>query len=160
MLNLYFCKNLLKMQGKKYLLIGLVFGVIIGWVLGFLRLPYIEKNYSFLLGFIAALVFVSLLLLLLATRNKDFLHGLIGKKTAINTAHRTRTYTIVWTILVGIVVLGGVVVYNNNRSLHLQIQAQKNKIRNWKLQIKKNKNDKANNKRGKTHNKSLLCTIR
>ena len=116
------------MQGKKYLLIGWVFGVIIGWVLGFLRLPYIEKNYSFLLGFIAALVFVSLLLLLLATRNKDFLHGLIGKKTAINTAHRTRTYTIVWTILVGIVVLGGVVVYNNNRSLHLQIQAQKNKI--------------------------------
>jgi uncharacterized protein YjbI with pentapeptide repeats len=116
------------MQGKKYLLIGWVFGVIIGWVLGFLRLPYIEKNYSFLLGFIAALVFVSLLLLLLAARNKDFLHGLIGKKTAISTSHRTRTHTIVWTILVGIVVLGGVVVYNSNQSLHLQIQAQKKKI--------------------------------
>ena len=68
------------MKGKNGLLIGLVFGIMIGWALGFLRLPYIEKNFSFLLGFIAALVFVSLLLLLLATWNRNFLFGLMGKK--------------------------------------------------------------------------------
>jgi hypothetical protein len=54
------------MKRKRYLLVGLVFGAVIGWALGFLRLPYLEKNDSFLLGFISALAFVSLVLLLLA----------------------------------------------------------------------------------------------
>ena len=64
------------MKGKRYLLIGLVFGIMIGWALGFLRLPYIEKNFSFLLGFIAALVLVSLLLVLLNVWNQNLLFDL------------------------------------------------------------------------------------
>lgn len=116
------------MKGKKYLLFGLVFGVILGWVLGFLRLPYIEKNYSFLLGFIAALVLVALLLLLLSVWNRDFLSALIGKKTATTGSDSTRTYSFVWIMPVSIIVFGGVLGYNWYASLQQQIQDQQKKI--------------------------------
>jgi uncharacterized protein YjbI with pentapeptide repeats len=116
------------MKGKKYLLFGLVFGVILGWVLGFLRLPYIEKNYSFLLGFIAALVLVALLLLLLSVWNRDFLSALIGKKTAATGSDSTRTYSFVWIMPVGIIALGGVLGYNWYASLQQQIQDQQKSI--------------------------------
>ncbi len=116
------------MKGKKYLLFGLIFGVILGWVLGFLRLPYIEKNYSFLLGFIAALVLVALLLLLLSVWNRDFLPALIGKKTATIGSKSTRTYSFVWIMPVGIIVLGGVLGYNWYASLQQQIQDQQKSI--------------------------------
>ena len=120
------------MKGKNGLLIGLVFGIMIGWALGFLRLPYIEKNFSFLLGFIAALVFVSLLLLLLATWNRNFLFGLMGKKTLTGDAKSARTRTFIWLILGGVLVLGGVVggltVYRQHESFHLQIRNQAKKM--------------------------------
>ncbi len=116
------------MKGKKYLLFGLVFGVIFGWVLGFLRLPYIEKNYSFLLGFIAALVLVALLFLLLSVWNRDFLSALIGKKTAATGSDSTRTYSFVWIMPVGIIALGGVLGYNWYASLQQQIQDQQKSI--------------------------------
>ena len=116
------------MKGKKYLLFGLVFGVILGWVLGFLRLPYLEKNYSFLLGFIAALVLVALLLLLLSVGNRAFLPALIGKKTATTGSNSTRTYSFVWIMPVSIMVLGGVLGYNWYASLQQQIQDQQKKI--------------------------------
>jgi uncharacterized protein YjbI with pentapeptide repeats len=116
------------MKGKKYLLFGLVFGVILGWVLGFLRLPYIEKNYSFLLGFIAALVLVALLLLLLSVWNRDFLPALIGGQTATTGSNSTRNYSFVWIMPVSIIVLGGVLGYNWYASLQQQIQDQQKSI--------------------------------
>lgn len=121
------------MKGKKQLLIGLIFGVVIGWMLGFLRLPYIEKNYSFLLGFIAALVFIALSLLLLTAWDGDFLHGIISKKTANRSANSTRTYTYIRIIMVGILVLGGVLVYNRNKSFQLKIQDQQNELQELKV---------------------------
>ncbi|MEY3240717.1 MAG: hypothetical protein RIR11_2155 [Bacteroidota bacterium] len=121
------------MKGKKQLLIGLIFGVVIGWMLGFLRLPYIEKNYSFLLGFIAALVFIALSLLLLTVWDGDFLHGIISKKTANRSSNSTRTYTYARIIMVGILVLGGVLVYNRNKSFQLKIQDQQNELQELKV---------------------------
>lgn len=44
------------MYRRKYLFIGLIIGMALGWILGFLRVPYFEKNISFGLGFIAALL--------------------------------------------------------------------------------------------------------
>jgi uncharacterized protein YjbI with pentapeptide repeats len=117
------------MKEKKYLLSGLVFGIAIGWVLGFLRLPFIEKNCSFLLGFIAAMVCATLFLFLLAAWNKQFLYGLIGKKRTTGDYQSTRNHTFVWIILFVFLVLGGILVFRHNTSLVLQIQDHQEKIK-------------------------------
>ncbi len=120
------------MKGKKHLFTGLVVGLIIGWALGFLRLPYLEKNYSFLLGFITALAVVSLVLLLLTAWNKCFLLGLMNKRMVKEDAKNTRTHVFTWAILAGVVVLGGIAVgwtiYRGYESLKLQIQHQDKQI--------------------------------
>ena len=114
------------MKGKRYLFIGLVFGIIMGWALGFLRFPYLEKNYSFLLGFVTALALVSLLLLLVTAWNRTFLPGLAGQETATGDAKSTHTF--IWRTLLGILVLGGVAVgstvYRQHESLQRHIQNQ------------------------------------
>lgn len=120
------------MKGKKHLLIGLVFGIMMGWVFGFLRLPYLEKNYSFLLGFIAALVFISLVLLLLTAWDRNFLPGLMDEKTVTGDSKSTRTRPLIWIMLGGVLVLGAVVgrftVYRQNESLKGQIRNQDKKM--------------------------------
>jgi uncharacterized protein YjbI with pentapeptide repeats len=95
------------MKGKWNLLLILVFGVLVGWALGFLRLPYIEQNYSFLLGFLAGLAAISLALLLLAAWNRPFLPGQVGKKALSGESPKARTRTIIWIILAGVFALGG-----------------------------------------------------
>jgi uncharacterized protein YjbI with pentapeptide repeats len=111
---------------KRQLLIGLVFGIMIGWVFGFLRFPYIEKNASFLLGFIAALVFVSLLLMILNVWNNRFLHSLFAYKEWAGDTKRTPKPILIWMVLTGVIVLGSIVssliIYRQNKSLKLQIQ--------------------------------------
>jgi uncharacterized protein YjbI with pentapeptide repeats len=114
------------MKGKKHLLVGLVFGIMIGWVFGFLRLPYIEKNASFLLGFIASLIFVSLLLMILTVWNSRLLHGLFANKEGVENVKSTPMPILIWMVLSGIVVLGSIVssltIYRQNKSFKLQIQ--------------------------------------
>ncbi len=120
------------MKGKRYLLIGLVFGIMIGWALGFLRLPYIEKNFSFLLGFIAALVLVSLLLVLLNVWNQNLLFDLTRKRLVTGDPQKTRMRPFIRIMLVGILAVGGIVggliVYRQNESFKLQIQNQDKKV--------------------------------
>lgn len=124
------------MKGQKYLLIGLVFGVMIGWALGFLRLPYIEKNFSFLLGFTTALVFVSLILMVLFVWNKPFLDGLIGKKSETEgDSQSPRAYIFIRIMLMGALVLGGVMVYRWNESFKLKIQNQDKKIQEMAVSV-------------------------
>lgn len=50
------------MKGRAYLIIGLLIGGICGWVLGFLRLPLIEKNDSFWLGLLTGISLASVVL--------------------------------------------------------------------------------------------------
>lgn len=120
------------MKGKRYLLIGLLFGIVIGWALGFLRFPYIEKNFSFLLGFMAALAFVSLALILLTAWNKAFLPGLVGKKTITQNSKNTRTHTFIWIILGGVLVLGGV---TSGFAIFRQIESFRHQIQNQDKQL-------------------------
>jgi uncharacterized protein YjbI with pentapeptide repeats len=114
------------MKGKKHLLVGLVFGILIGWVFGYLRLPYIEKNTSFLLGFIASFICVSLLLMILTVWSKRFLHGLLSNKEGERDAQSTHKTILIWMVLTGVVVLGSIVcsliIYGQNKSFKLQIQ--------------------------------------
>jgi uncharacterized protein YjbI with pentapeptide repeats len=127
------------MKGKKQLLVGLVFGILIGWVFGFLRLPYIEKNTSFLLGFIASLIFISFLSLLLTIWNRRFLHGLLSNKEGERDAQRTPKTILIWMVLTGVVVLGSIVssliIYSQNKSFKLQIQNHDNEMQKMKAVV-------------------------
>lgn len=133
------------MKGKRYFLIGSFFGIMIGWALGFLRLPYIEKNFSFLLGFMAALAFVSLLLILLTAWNRKFLSGLMGKKTASGDPKNARRHRVIWVILVSVLVLGGVLsgltVYRRNESFKLQIENRDKTLREMAALVESVKQD-------------------
>jgi uncharacterized protein YjbI with pentapeptide repeats len=127
------------MKGKKHLLIGLVFGIMIGWVFGFLRFPYIEKNASFLLGFIASLVFVSFLLMILPVRNRRSLQGLITNKGVTVDAQSTPKPILIWMVLTGVVVIGsivsGLIVYHQNKSFKLQIQNHDSEMQKMKATV-------------------------
>jgi uncharacterized protein YjbI with pentapeptide repeats len=127
------------MKGKKYLLVGLVFGILIGWVLGFLRLPYIEKNASFLLGFIASLIFISFLFMLLTVRNRRSLQGLISNKGVTGDVPSTPKPILIWMVLTGVVVLGSIVssliVYRQNKSFKLQIQNHDSEMQKMKATV-------------------------
>jgi uncharacterized protein YjbI with pentapeptide repeats len=127
------------MKGKKHLLVGLVFGTLIGWVFGFLRLPYIEKNASFLLGFIASLIFTALLFMLLTVWNKRFLHGLISNKEGERDAQSTDKTILIWMVLTGVVVLGSIVssltIYRQNKSFKLQIQNNDSEMQKMKATV-------------------------
>lgn len=127
------------MKGKKQLLVGLVFGILIGWVFGFLRLPYIEKNTSFLLGFIASLIFISLLSLLLTVWNSRFLHTLFAnKEVRVDASGRPKTI-LIWMVLTGVVVLGSIVssltIYRQNKSFKLQIQNHDSEMQKMKAVV-------------------------
>ncbi len=127
------------MKGKKQLLVGLVFGILMGWVFGFLRLPYIEKNTSFLLGFIASLIFISLLFLLLTVWNRRFLHGLFSNKEGERDAQSTPKTILIWMVLTGVVVLGSIVssliIYRQNKSFKLQIQNHDSEMQKMKATV-------------------------
>jgi uncharacterized protein YjbI with pentapeptide repeats len=127
------------MKGKKHLLVGLVFGILIGWVFGFLRLPYIEKNTSFLLGFIASLIFIALLSLLLTVWNKRFLHELLSNKEGERDAQSTPKTILIWMVLTGVVVVGSIVssliIYRQNKSFKLQIQNHDSEMQKMKAVV-------------------------
>lgn len=98
--------------------------------MGFLRLPYIERNDSFALGFVTALAALCTVAMLLAAWNKGrgFLGGLIGKKTASEHSKNTRFQTVVWIILVGLPLSWGLVrgcmLHRRYKTLEQQVQVQ------------------------------------
>ena len=122
------------MKAKRNLLIGMILSALMGWTLGFLRLPYVEKNFSFLLGFIACLALVSFGLILLFVWNKHaLLIRLIGKDpTTGNSKHTSRTYAFIWIWVSVFIVFGGLVssilIFKQNELVKTQIQHQNKKI--------------------------------
>lgn len=106
-----------------------------GWALGFLRFPYVEKNSSFLLGFIACFAFVSLTLILLFIWKKNsLLVRLISKTPATqNSNNITRSYTVIWILVSAFIVFGGlissVLIYKQNKLFETKTQDQNKRIR-------------------------------
>ncbi|MCC6411967.1 MAG: pentapeptide repeat-containing protein [Saprospiraceae bacterium] len=125
------------MKGKSYLVVGLVLGCALGWILGFLRLPHLEKNASFLLGFSAGLVLFSLVLLLLNVWKSKFLPQ--------PTANAVFPFIRFQTILSGVMVLGSLVFgftfYLQNKAFKQHIQRQDKKMQDmaaWVASVKQN----------------------
>ncbi len=97
------------MKGKRYFIIGCLLSGIIGWTMGFLRLPYLEKNSSsFAIGF--ASCFCLLLLgwmgIIFWKKNKLILQTLDQKADKASSPASSRTYLTIWSLLAIITLLG------------------------------------------------------
>ncbi len=111
---------------KRYLLIGMLLSGILGWILGFLRLPLVDPNFSFLTGFLSCLAFVLIGLLMAFVWNKNaLLLKLIGKATA----GAPKIYLLTWTLLTLFIIAGaaasGFLIYQQKEFLKQQTQQQK-----------------------------------
>lgn len=123
------------MKGKWKLLIGLVLGGGLGWVLGFLRFPFVEKNDSFWMGFLACLAFLLLFFILLYIWNKHrFLVRVLGSggsTQGANAGHKAYASILGLTLL--LVAVGGLVagylIQQQNAQMKSQYQEQEEKIR-------------------------------
>jgi uncharacterized protein YjbI with pentapeptide repeats len=122
------------MKAKRFLLIGLILGGISGWTLGFLRLPYIEKNASFGMGFASCLALVVIAWMLILAWNKNtWLLKMIGKNPyADHSPQPTKNYMLLWILVAGFILLGGSVssflIYRQNQLLQSQAQLQNQKM--------------------------------
>lgn len=135
------------MKAKSYLLIGATLGAIIGWAFGFLRLPYLEKNLSFLLGFITCLAFIALGVMVLFVWNKrSLLRTLIGKNVMIpDIKQTTGTSPLLILRVLGVVMLmvlvGWLTLYRENASLTIQNQKQSKVIKEMSEMLESVKNN-------------------
>lgn len=94
------------MKEKRNLLISIGLSAILGWTLGFLRLPFLEKNFSFLLGFIACLALVLLGLLIGSVWEKNnFLPYLFSKNSDTPNTFTKNTFLAIFTL--SLIVVGG-----------------------------------------------------
>ncbi len=116
------------MKGKRNFLIGLILGVLVSWSIVFFSLPFIIKNFSFLLGFIACLILVSIsLVLLLVWDKKSLLFGLYRKKSPMKDADKVnRIYGLIRILVFIFIVLGslvsGFVIFKQNDLFNTQVQ--------------------------------------
>jgi uncharacterized protein YjbI with pentapeptide repeats len=84
--------------------------VLAGWALGYLRLPYIDHNSAFWVGFLACIVVILLIAIYRIIWNKN---GLLAKwisKDSEITDSKTaeRSYVMLWTMVSLFIILGGV----------------------------------------------------
>lgn len=114
------------MKAIRILLTGVLLGAVLGWALGFLRFPYVEKNLSFLLGFVTctAVVLLGMILLFIWNRNKQFIR-LIGKDTSDkNAISPIRTYSVIWIAVSAFILMGGLIsgllIYRQNELIETQ----------------------------------------
>lgn len=115
-------------------LIGIILGAVIGWILGFLRLPYIEKNASFWVGFAACMAFIlSVVVFLFVWDRHSLLLRLIGKNPSTQDSQKiTRAYSLIWTMVFVFIVIGAtinsVLIYKQNDWLSMQAKRQNKRI--------------------------------
>lgn len=123
------------MKATRNLLIGIILGAVIGWVFGFLRFPYLEKNISWFVGFISCLAFVALGLILVFIWNKHSLLIRLMSKDSVaqNSNKATRTYTVIWILVSAFIVFGGLIssflIYKQNGLFEMQTREQNQRIR-------------------------------
>ncbi len=94
------------MREKRNILISIGLGAILGWALGFLRLPYLEKNHSFSLGFIACLSIVLLGFLLKYIWEKNTLRSNLSNEIS-STQNTFKKYTFLSILTLSFILIGG-----------------------------------------------------
>ncbi len=94
------------MKEKRNILIGIGLGTILGWTLGFLRLPYLEKNYSFTLGFIACLSIFLIVFLILSIWKKNTTSFNFLRQNP-SSENPSKSYSLLWLLVSILIVIGG-----------------------------------------------------
>ena len=122
------------MKGKKGVLISLILCGIIGWTFGYLRMPFINKNFSLLIGFATGLAIVLLGIILLFVWNKHpLLFKLFDKEsTTKDSSKASRNYILIWILASVFIVLGGLLcsflIFKQNEQFSTHLQDQQKKI--------------------------------
>ena len=122
------------MKGKVFFLVSVFFSGLLGWSLGFLRLPYIEKNNSFWIGFLACLASLVLVyIFLLIWKKNTFLQRSLSTSASKNENFSpTKTNNFIWILVSSFIVFGGLMssylISQRNQIAQLQLQFQNEKI--------------------------------
>lgn len=109
---------------KRNLFLGLILGILISSAVAFFNLSFLTNHFSFLLGFIAGLVFFSLGVLIFLFYNK---------KSTISDSQTTNSiYPLVWTLVFVLISIVGLVssffIYKKNESFKIQTVFQQKQI--------------------------------
>jgi len=127
------------MKGKGNILFSMVLGIMIGWALGFLRLPYIERNDSFWVGMLAGIGVMALLLFFLFVWNKNKWNRLIGKGETGTTTSSFWMLCSAFILLGGL--LGGFFIFKQNKSLKIQANDLNEKMEEQSASLQTIKNN-------------------
>lgn len=122
------------MKGVVKFLVGVLLGILMGWALGFLRIPTVERNDSFWVGFAACLAFVAFVVGLLFVWNKNrLLLRVIGREPGPEGGRPVAgIYTLVW-VVVAVLILAGSglsswMIYQQNQLLAAETERQSERI--------------------------------
>lgn len=112
------------MKEKRNILIGIGLGTVLGWTLGFLRLPFLEKNNSFLIGFVAclSLTLLGVMIIYVWKKNTSFANLFQKNVASENTSN---SYSFLWFLVSTIIVCGGLA---SSFLFFKQYEFSKNKI--------------------------------
>ncbi|MFN0275276.1 MAG: pentapeptide repeat-containing protein [Chitinophagales bacterium] len=117
------------MKTKRIFFIGVILGGLLGWMLGFLRFPYVERNSSFLLGFILSFTIILLLLYTVS----------LFKRSRVNNVNTVQGKNNFMPLLIFIIAAAGVILsvllFKQNTSLKTQLTGQENKVRDLSKMI-------------------------
>jgi uncharacterized protein YjbI with pentapeptide repeats len=122
------------MKAKRNLLLGVTLGIAIGWAVGFLRLPFLERNDSFWIGFAACAAVIAFVVAILFAWNKNrLLVRLIGRHASTERSpSAATTYTLISILVAGFIVLGGlasgIMIYRQTGLLETQTEVQNKKV--------------------------------
>jgi uncharacterized protein YjbI with pentapeptide repeats len=122
------------MKAKRYLLVGLFLGALAGWTLGFLRLPYLEKNTSFGVGFLSCLAMglIGWLLMFVWKKNTWLLQSIQQEPATKGPSKVLPTYTLLWILVAAFIALGGTIssmlIFRQNQLYKNQIQEQSEQL--------------------------------
>ena len=97
------------MKGFWYLLIGGVLGLLMGWALGFLRLPALEMHHSFWVGFTGcfALMIMIILVLQLIKKHRQMQRSRDVASSSEQPGNVRRSFTLMWLLVLGFLLAAG-----------------------------------------------------
>jgi uncharacterized protein YjbI with pentapeptide repeats len=119
------------MKEKRSFLIGAILGLLFGWTMGYVRMPFINKDFSFGMGFMAcfALLLLVLMGLFVWKKNTRIVSFLKTKSNLGDTQNFSGANSLVWLIITVVIVLGASIsaglIYRQSAFLQRENQLQK-----------------------------------
>lgn len=119
------------MKEKRNFLVGVVLGLLLGWTMGFVRMPFIDKNASFWVGFLACLSLLALMWMgiFIWKKNSQLFQFFKDNSDADNVRGLFNANALVWFCVTIIIMLSAIFsvvsIYNQSTFLKKENEAQK-----------------------------------